>query len=143
MKFNMLRNGIDIIVEQDDYKKQDRRKIHKTHSNYVFLSNIPESATDEELLEAFNCFALKMGKGIKYFTRVSDYFCDLHFKLDDKAEFWTIEFRFDEFRLGKEYEIDTDAVEEDTLSDTANNTPPSDGNAVYSALVAGSNNDFI
>ncbi len=143
MKFKMLRNGIDIIVEQDNYKKKDRRKIYETHSKYVFLTNIPESATDEELQEAFNCFALKVAKNIEYFTRVSDYFCDLHYKLDDKAEFWTIEFRFDKFRLGKEYKIDTDAVEEDTPNDTSNNTPTSNGNAVYSSLVAGSNNDFI
>lgn len=138
-----MMDGIDIIVEQDNYKKKDRRKIYETHSKYVFLTNIPESATNEELNAAFDCFALKVAKSIEYFTRISDYFCDLHYKLDDKAEFWTFEFRFDKFRLGKEYEIDTDAAEEDTLDDTANNTPPSDGNTVHSALVEGSQNGFI
>lgn len=143
MKFDMVRKSLDRAREQVSDKKNDQHIKHFKHVDYVYLTNIPSSVDFDEIDEAFDSFALKIGKRIEHFTQISSYFADVHLTLDDATDFWTFRFRFDKFRLEKDYTIDTDAVEEDAFDNTANTTPPNNGNAVYSALVAGSNNDFI
>lgn len=39
-----------------------------------------------------------------------DYFSEIQLLLDDTTDFWTFRFRFDNFILDKEYEIDTECV---------------------------------
>ena len=58
----------------------------------------------------FVCFAMTVCKKIEHFTSISDYFSEVQFLLDDKTDFWTIKFRFDKFRLDKEYNLDTESA---------------------------------
>lgn len=143
MKFSMIRKDFHFRRKQGSLKRRDQRIRREDHGDYTFLTNIPELDLNQ-VNEAFDCFCRLIFEKIKDEERYSmdDYFTEIDLHLDDATGNWVFNFRFDKFVLAKEYEINTD----DDIAEpnnTANNTPPSNGNAVYSALVAGSNNDFI
>lgn len=128
---------------QRGWKSRDQRPKHEDHCDYTYLTDIPSSISLDEVNDAFDLFCdIINSKAMKKYKCTSD-FTEIQLHRDPKTAFWTFKFRYDLYLLDDEYEIDTDTAEEDTLDDTANNTQSSDGNAVYSALVAGSNNDFI
>lgn len=143
MKFSMLRKDFHFKRKQGSLKRRDQHIRHEDHGDYTYLTNIPDIDLDA-VNEAFDCFCRLIFGKIKDEERYStdDYFTEIDLHLDDATGNWTFNFRFDEFVLAKEYEIDTDA-EITEPNDTANNTPTSNGNTVYSALVAGSGNDLI
>lgn len=107
MKFNMVRDSVLVTKAQASLKRNDQHIQHADHCDYVFLTNIPSSG---DIDEAFSYFAATMCKDIEYFTSISDYFSEVQFFLDDKKGFWAFRFRFDEFRLEREYEVDTESI---------------------------------
>ena len=107
MKFNMVRKMLDRTREQVSDKRNDQRIVHKTHVDYIYLTNIPASVGFDDIDDAFDCFAFEVCANIEYFTSISSYFSDVHTVLDDTKKFWTFRFRFDEYKLEEEYEIET------------------------------------
>lgn len=113
MKFSMIRESLDRVREQISDKRNDQRIIHEPHVDYVFLTNIPSSVDFDGIDEAFDCFALKICKTINEkitdITSTYSYFSYVHLHLAASG-FWTFRFRFDNFRLDDEYEIDTESA---------------------------------
>lgn len=107
MKFNMVRESLLITKAQDSLKRNDQRIRHSDHCDYTYLTDIPSSG---DVDEAFSYFAATVCKDIEYFTSISDYFSEVQFLLDDKRKFWTMKFRFDKYRLGEEYNLDTESA---------------------------------
>lgn len=107
MKFSMMMDSLLITKAQISMKRNDQRIKHNDHCDYVYLTDIPSNA---DVDEAFICFAQTVCKNIEYFNSVENYFSEVQFLLDPKKRFWTLKFRFDNFRLDEEYEIDTESA---------------------------------
>lgn len=112
MKFKMIRKTLQYSRKQGSLKRRDKHIKHEDHFDYVYLTDIPSSIELDDVDDAFDCFCRMIFAKIReedcYST--DDYFSEIQLLLDDTTDFWTFRFRFDNFILDKEYEIDTECV---------------------------------